>query len=148
MNRTASAMWLGIIKARPLLVKGMRVRVGNGYLTEMWDTRWVPDDGQSKLSTPRPLSTFYPMRVEDLIDPVTCTWNKQMIEENFKHIDCERILAIPVGAITSSDRLVWHYAKDGNYSVRSAYQVSFATRSSEGRTELSASSGKHGVKLS
>lgn len=44
-GRRPSTMWSGIIKARSLLVKGMRVRIGNGYSTAIWDTPWIPDDG-------------------------------------------------------------------------------------------------------
>lgn len=60
-------------------------------------------------------SSFYPMRVADLIDPITYTWTKQFLEETFWPIDRELILAIPIGAITSEDRLVWHYSKDGRF---------------------------------
>lgn len=86
------------------------------------------------------------MRVTDLIDPITSTWHIQMLEDNFWPIDCARILAIPIGAITSVDRLVWHFSKDGNYSVRMAYQVAFAARSSESSPGLGAPSGEQRVK--
>lgn len=141
-----SATWTGILKARPLLAKGMRVRIRNGYSTPVWDSPWIPDDGHFTLFTPRPPSTFFPRRVADLIDPITCTWNKQVLENHFWPIDCVRILAIPIGAITSPDRIVWHCEKSGRYSIKSAYKVAFTARSREGNKEMGNSSGEQGVR--
>lgn len=81
------------------------------------------------------------MKVADLINPVTRSWNKQFIEVAFWPIDCERILAIPIGAIISEDRLVWHYSKEGIYSVKTAYQVMYDARCSEAGSSMRASSG-------
>lgn len=38
-----------------------------------------------------------------------------------------RILQIPVGAATSQDRLVWHFFKNGAFSVSSCYHMIFST---------------------
>lgn len=106
------------------------------------DTPWIPDECNFKVFTPRSPSAYYPMRVADLIDPITCKWNKQFIEETFWPVDCERILSIPIGAITSDDRLVWHFSKDGKYSVKTAYQVLLAARCSQVHSSGGAASGE------
>lgn len=141
-----SATWSAILKARSLLAKGLRIRIGNGYSTEIWDSPWIHDDGNFKLYTPRNPLTFYPMHVADLINPLTYNWNQQVIDATFWPIDRERILSIPIGAITSDDRLVWHYAKDGTYSVKSAYQLAFAAKGREVDEGMGTVSGEQGVK--
>lgn len=131
-----SATWSSIIKARPLLLKGLRIRIGNDYSKTIWDSPWITDDGHFKLFTPRPPSTYFPMKVADLIDPVTNSWNKKFIEETFWPIDCVRILSIPIGDINWSDCLLWHYAKNGRFSMKSAYQALFAEKGGEEASSL------------
>lgn len=118
-----SAAWSSISKARILINKRRRIRIGNGYSTKIWDSPWIPDAGRFTMYTPRPPDTYFPMHVADLIDPITRTWNKQLLATIFWPIDCARILSIPVGSIYSEDRLVWNYVKDGKFSVKMAYHV-------------------------
>lgn len=110
-----SATWSSIFKARSLLVQGLRICIGNGYSTEIWSRTWIPDDVHFSLFTPRPPDTFFSHKVADLIIPKTHTWNAQLIEETFWPIDSSRILSIPLGAVTSNDRLIWQYAKYGRF---------------------------------
>lgn len=135
-----------ILQARGLLLRGLRVRIGNGFSTGIWDTPWLKDDGNFRVFTPRPPNSFYPKRVADLSDPITQSWGKQFIEDTFWPIDREQILATPIGAITSVDRLVWHYSKDGTYSVKSAYHLLVSARSSEDGATTGSASGESGVR--
>lgn len=66
-----SATWSSILQARGLLLRGLRVRIGNGFSTGIWDTPWLKDHGNFRVFTPRPPNSVYPMRVADLIDPIT-----------------------------------------------------------------------------
>lgn len=128
-----SAVWSSIVSARPLLMKGLRIRIRNGYSTDIWQDPWIPDDSRFTVFTPRPPDKFFPMNVADLIDPLTSTWNKHLIEEHLWPIDRERILSIPVGSIYSDDRFVWHYARNGKFSVKTAYHaMKCEQRSDEG----------------
>lgn len=136
-----SSTWRSILKARALVSKGLRIRIGNGYYTNIWSSPWIPDDGRFTLYTPRPPTIFYPWKVADLIDEEAGTWNMPFIEATFWPVDCERIGRIPLGAITSDDRLVWHFSKNGIYSVKSAYQLSFAMKEGEGSLHMGSSSG-------
>lgn len=123
-----SATWRGILKTRPLIKQGLRIRVGNGYFTEIWDSPWIPDDGRFTLFTTRPPDCYFPWKVADLVDPESNAWNIKMTESTFWPIDRNRILSVPLGAITSDDRVVWHYTKDGKFSVKSAYQLLLAAK--------------------
>lgn len=99
------------------------MRIGNGFNTPIWDSPWIPDDGNFKLITPGPPTNFYPWRVSDLINPITATWDYGMLERYFWPVDRARILGIPLGDPGTEDRLVWHYSNDGRYSVRSCYHM-------------------------
>lgn len=104
-----SATWRGILQARPYVLKGLRVRIWNGFHTTIWGSSWIPDDGNFKVITPKPENTFFPQRVADLIHPTTDTWNKEMIESCLWPVDHARVLAIPIGAAMANDQVVWHY---------------------------------------
>lgn len=58
----------------------------------------------------------------DLINPMTGMWDKDFIDRIFWEVDIRRILNIPLGSNTVDDMIVWHYSKDGRFSVRSCYQ--------------------------
>lgn len=143
-----SATWSSILKARDLLVKGIRIRIGNGYSTSIWDDPWLPDDRSFKVLTPRPPGLFYPMQVVHLINQDSGTWNKELIQEILWPIDCVKILTTPIGAITSEDRVIWHYAKNGQFSVKSAYQIYFEERCCTADSSEGAGSGVQSVKWS
>lgn len=143
-----SATWRGILKARPLIKQGLRIRVGNGYFTEIWDSPWIPDDGRFTLFTTRPPDCYFPWKVADLVDPESNAWNIKMTESTFWPIDRNRILSVPLGAITSDDRVVWHYTKDGKFLVKSAYQLLLAAKFSEGESRVGSSSGVPDVRWS
>lgn len=46
-----------------------------------------------------------------------------LINSTFWEVDRGRILAIPLGSIDMEDKVVWHYTKDGRFSVRSCYHL-------------------------
>lgn len=65
---------------------------------------------------------FIPDRVADLIDPISRTWNLELINETLWPVDRGHILSIPIGANDVEDTLVWHFSKDGMFSVKSCYK--------------------------
>ncbi|KAK2652351.1 hypothetical protein Ddye_012207 [Dipteronia dyeriana] len=58
--------------------------------------------------------------VDQLLSP-SGGWNIQMLLQNFSQYDVDGILKILVGLEGSEDRRVWHFEKNGVYSVRSGY---------------------------
>ncbi|XWS22129.1 hypothetical protein CRYUN_Cryun29cG0007900 [Craigia yunnanensis] len=48
-------------------------------------------------------------------------WNRELLDMLFSSADGIQIAAIPITKINSPDKLVWHFTKDGNYTVRSGY---------------------------
>lgn len=135
-----SATWRSILAARPFVERGSRVRIGNGYSTAIWESDWIPENGNFKVITPRPQS-FYPVKVADLIDPISGTWDVGMINSTFWEVDRGRILAIPLGSVMADDKTVWHYSKNGRFSVRSCYHFISSVMSNQGASGQGATSG-------
>lgn len=124
-----SAVWRGIWTAREYLIKGLRYRVGTGNAIAIWADPWIPDDGNFKVITPKPFHSGFPYAVSDLIDPTTRTWNHELVTAHLWEVDRNRILRIPICAANSRDRLVWHYTKNGAFSVSSCYHMIFSESS-------------------
>lgn len=82
----------------------------------------------------------------DLINPITGTWDLDMLENHFWPIDQARILSIPIGGIGSDDKLIWHPAKDGQFLVKSCYQLLRDSRASLNSVAASSSGGETQVK--
>ncbi|XP_012847034.1 PREDICTED: uncharacterized protein LOC105967016 [Erythranthe guttata] len=122
-----SATWRSLVKARSHLLKGLRKRIGDGSSTSIWADPWLGDDGNFKVITRRPLHSCFPDRVEDLIDQTSKSWDISIINEQFWPVDRERILAIPIGSSYASDKWIWHYTKDGKFTVKSCYQLALVT---------------------
>lgn len=126
-----SATWHSILHARAYFERGLRVRIGNGYGTPIWGSAWIPDAGNFRIITPSPIS-YFPLRVSDLIDPVSGRWNEELINNTFWEVDRGHILAIPLGTIEVDDKVIWHYSKDGRFSVRTCYHIISSLSSGNG----------------
>jgi hypothetical protein len=62
-------------------------------------------------------------KVDELIDPISGTWDQAILQDNFSPIDVSRILQIPLNIGAIEDFIAWHGTKSGVFSVRSAYHV-------------------------
>lgn len=71
---------------------------------------------------------FSVIRVVDLIDHDKGGWRANMIYHIFLPVDAEVIKAIPLCNSWPSDRLMWHFSKDGRFSVKSTYQLICETK--------------------
>lgn len=49
------------------------------------------------------------------------TWKTDLIHNIFLPMDVDRILNHPLPLVSSPDKFVWFVAKDGQFSVKSAY---------------------------
>lgn len=117
------------------------MRIGHGYLAAIWGTPWINGDGNFHPITSRPPSSFFPTKVADLIDLITGTWDRDMISNYFWPVDHSRILSTSIGAPSVDDRVIWHYEKDGRFSVRSCYQVILGNMESQAAAGGSSSTG-------
>ncbi|KAL0448410.1 UNVERIFIED_CONTAM: hypothetical protein Slati_1397400 [Sesamum latifolium] len=63
------------------------------------------------------------LQVTKLRDSVSGEWDSRRVPELFWPIDSEFILSIPLCQVGEEDLWVWDYAKNGLFSVRSAYHL-------------------------
>jgi hypothetical protein len=60
--------------------------------------------------------------VDELIDPMTESWDLQLLSQTFWEEDAKVIHAIPVH-VEMDDILAWHFNEKGCFSVKSTYRV-------------------------
>ncbi|KAL0311642.1 UNVERIFIED_CONTAM: hypothetical protein Scaly_2921700 [Sesamum calycinum] len=108
--------------AQDLFRAGCRWRVGTGLSIRVWSDPWLPRPRSFKPITPAPASMEY-MRVSDFIDPHSHEWDMTKIRQFLRPIDSDLILGIPLSQTGEQDVLIWHYSRNGVFSVRSAYHL-------------------------
>lgn len=102
---------------KELLEKGIRWQIGNGESVKVYGDNWVPDDVCLKIRSP--LSLAVDTRAAELLTP-SRQWNEALLQKQFSQHEVNLILTIP---ICLSDRVSWHFEKNGLYSVKSGYRL-------------------------
>ena len=101
--------------------RGCIWRIGDGATIDIWSDQWVPSSPTRKILTPR--GQVLLSKVSELIDPVTGNRDEQLISDNFRHGDVERILQIPLPNHGQPGFIAWQFNKSGCFSVKSAYHA-------------------------
>ncbi|CAN1772638.1 Transcription factor MYC2 [Linum perenne] len=55
--------------------------------------------------------------------PELLEWDEELVENIFNERDASIILSTPLPRRRRADELVWHFSRDGGYTVRSAYRL-------------------------
>lgn len=63
------------------------------------------------------------IKVCNLIDPELGMWDMQVLRFNFDAHDVPHISSIPLSSRLREDKLIWHFGKDGDYSVKMVYHL-------------------------
>ncbi|KAL5783938.1 hypothetical protein ACOSQ2_006330 [Xanthoceras sorbifolium] len=81
---------------------------------------WIP-----RASTFRPFSTapLEDLKVASLISPSSHSWDLAKLDQVFVAADRDSIMEIPLSFGDCNDSLIWHFDKNGEYSVKSGYRV-------------------------
>ncbi|XP_019189682.1 PREDICTED: uncharacterized protein LOC109184096 [Ipomoea nil] len=95
MGGNPSYVWRSIMASQDLLKSGCRRRIGNGASTQVWTAPWLPDHQNPYIETDQ-VDHAHPMRVSDLIDSHTGTWNHEILHHLFNPRDVDLILRLPV----------------------------------------------------
>jgi hypothetical protein len=61
--------------------------------------------------------------VNELIDPISKTWDEELVRSLLMQVDAERILHIPLITQLSDDFVAWQQMKNFIFSVRSVYFI-------------------------
>ncbi|XP_021728740.1 uncharacterized protein LOC110695821 [Chenopodium quinoa] len=90
-----SFVWRSIWGARSLLFEGLKWRVGNGYAVNVWNDAWLP--GNTSAWVPMPLvDNDLSLRVCDLIDHTSNTWDVKRVNDTFIATERAAVLSIPL----------------------------------------------------
>ncbi|XP_030930993.1 uncharacterized protein LOC115956857 [Quercus lobata] len=117
-----SYAWQSILKARRVISMGMQWRIGDGKSINVYNDSWLPGKGSKKILSPKS-GALEGARVAALINPNTRTWDQNVLQQHFLSFEVSRIQAISLCWTDQDDCLIWPGCKDGNYSVKTGYQL-------------------------
>lgn len=105
-----------------MLKAGTRWRIGDGRKVSVWHDAWLREEDSFEIQTPV-LAYCEDMKVQDLMIPGCREWDVELISEYFNDRDARAIVSIPLREDGSDDVRIWHYSKDGVYTVKTGYRV-------------------------
>ena len=73
-----SFAWQSIMKARKVIMKGMRWRIEDGKSINIYDDNWLPGEGTPTIISPRALE-LEGAKVSALISVDTGTWDQNIL---------------------------------------------------------------------
>ncbi|GJR84770.1 reverse transcriptase [Tanacetum coccineum] len=121
-----SWLWSSLLHDRDLLLQGVRWKVGNGRSISFWTQKWVPFSDVFYIRSP--LGLFHNRNtVSDFIEDGH--WNVRKLGKHISATKAEMVLQIPISQTGSSDKLIWHFDPNGQYTVKSGYKQVIALMS-------------------
>lgn len=115
-----SLIWRSIHGAIALVNKLMLWRIGDGSTTKIWLDKWIPKLSSFQVQSP---IFLFPKEatIKELIDANTFTWKKDPVFQLFWKEETDLILSLPMSMCGAKDKLTWWLARNGIFSVKSAY---------------------------
>lgn len=99
-----------------------RWKIGDNTKINGWDMPWIRNLPSLKPSTTPPLHDE-DQYVSHLINTVTNSWNRMIVQSIFNHFDASLILTAPLYSGMMGDTHIWKASVDGSYSVKTAYRI-------------------------
>ncbi|KAL9235614.1 hypothetical protein vseg_010359 [Gypsophila vaccaria] len=112
-----SYVWRSLMEAKWVLEKGCRWLIGNGKSVRFWEDRWTLSVPSFRIWSPR--RDQHNSFVAEWF--LGAEWNVTKVRESLIEQEANEILRIPISPYGRDDKLTWNYAKDGVYSVKTAY---------------------------
>ena len=82
--------------------QGCGWQVGNGASIGIWTDKWLPKPSNFKLISP-PNNTFELSRASDLIDPLKCEWQSDLVRQIFLPPNVQSILSLFLSSCLPQD---------------------------------------------
>jgi hypothetical protein len=122
-GRNPSYAWQSIFQAIPTIKKGGCWKVGNGNAINIWEDNWVAWQNGYKILTPRTPH----IQIQSVNELITATpakeWNSNIIDQYFIPSEGTLIKQTPLIREQVDDQFMWPHTKDGNYTVKSGYNL-------------------------
>ena len=125
--------WRGVLIGRDLLTQHTGWAVGNGCSINIWDDAWLSQTSQVRPFGPAP-EAWINTTVSDLFVPGTREWDAGKIQTILPHAEAA-VRAIKPSRTGAPDKLIWLLTPNGEYSVRTGYAASRATREVEAEAQ-------------
>ncbi|XP_019195085.1 PREDICTED: uncharacterized protein LOC109188890 [Ipomoea nil] len=119
VRNNPSFCWRSIMATHDLICNGLRIRVGDGQSTLIWEHPWLLN-GDSKIQTIMP-PELHGSKVSGLIDQDTQSWDLDILRDVLVADDVNRILRVSV-CPAYEDTWYWYREPNGIYSVKSGYR--------------------------
>ncbi|XP_058733501.1 uncharacterized mitochondrial protein AtMg00310-like [Vicia villosa] len=124
-----SYAWRSILGAREVVQRGSRWRIRNGNKVKILKDRWIPNNYGFKLLFGVE-DVDDNARVCDLINGDLAVWKEDVISEKFSPEEAKRIVSIPLSRLPTEDKIIWHFEKNGEFSVKTTYHAARAHKES------------------
>lgn len=119
-GRNPCYIWTSLLRGRQLLYQGLGWKLGNGKQINVWSHNWIPSQLYFKPFLNN--SSDYPsLKVSDLIDRQSKTWNLRALQNHLHPVDIPRITKIQIPASLQNDEIIWMPDKHGKLFVQSTY---------------------------
>lgn len=117
---TSSWIWKGIVKSIVFLKSNIVCKINDGTYTKIWSSNWLPLSNLPPISISNNHNNY--TFVNELIDDQTNTWNIGLLNSLFSLEDVIKIRSLKLN-ISKKDELMWAHTRNGEFSIKSAYNV-------------------------
>lgn len=115
-KRNDSWVWASLLHGKEVVMSSARWMVSNGNNIDIRNDKWLASGDIVEINENSVLRL-----VQDIIDPVTKSWDVYKIRNNFPAPTAFKILQTPMAWHCDADILWWPNAKSGEYFVKSGY---------------------------
>ena len=117
-SHLGSYAWQSILKGCEVLLKGAKRRVGSGESINVWLDAWLQSLDHPWMQSPI-VEGFEDIKVQDLIDLVTHSWDDCLLRGLFNTQEVSLIKSIPLLPTPVVDKLTWPFNALSTYTVKS-----------------------------
>lgn len=116
-----SSTWNSVLHCAKLLRTCVFWRVGDGHMINFWNDNWLGIGNLSSLAL-NPDMVDEKVIVQDFWSQNS--WDTNLLQACLPSVSVDQIIKIPISISgLSIDKLIWKPSPNGNFSVRSAYEL-------------------------